>query len=224
MNGEVILQATFFLGGLAVLILAWRMRRLNRKPRLPGVSWWATGYAAIGLAAIGVGADFYYGDWIKGFATHLLLTGGVAVVWMGTHLFLEGRPGRLAVSVSCALLAGEALGVFWFYYIDPAYQVRLTLTCVVLLILSANLSMTLFLSSMDNRAVTAAGVCYSLFALFNGLRTIAILIHPERLAYYLSGTLAVVVTALMPLSLVAAQVAALYMLRDAARQRTRKAD
>jgi hypothetical protein len=218
----VILQAVFFLGGLAVLFLAWRMRRINRAYRLPGVSWWAAGYAAIGLAAIGSGADFYYGDWIKGFLTHLLLTGGVVLVWMGTRLFFEGRVGSSTVTVSALLMAGEGLGIFWFYFVVPSYQARLTITCVVLLILSMSLSMSLFLSRMDDRAVIAAGACYSLFALLNGLRTLAILIHPEPFAHYLSGPLAVAATALMFPVLLAAQAATLVMIRDTIRGRTRE--
>ncbi|WP_207264418.1 hypothetical protein [Desulfovibrio sp. Huiquan2017] len=219
MKGEVILHMAFFLGGLAVLCLAWRMRRKNRNLGLAGVSWWVTGYSAMGLAAIGTGVDFYYGDWIKGFVTHLLLTGGMAVIWVGTHLFLEGRIRRTAAVVSILLLAGEAIGVFWFYFVEPAYQVRLTITCVVLLILSANLSMALFLSNMESRAVTIAGVCYFLFALLNGSRTLAILISPDRFAYYLSGPLAVAVTALMFPVLAAAEMAALCMIRNMARGR-----
>ncbi|MEZ7195818.1 hypothetical protein [Pseudodesulfovibrio karagichevae] len=218
----VILQLVFFLGGLAVLALAWRMRHVNRTPRLPGVSWWATGYAAIGLAAIGSGADFYYGDWIKGFVSHLLLTGGVALVWMGTRLFFEGRLGGQAVTVSAILMAGEALGILWYYFADPSYQARLTITCVVLLILSMSLSMSLFLSRLDDRAVIAAGVCYSLFALLNGLRTLSILINPVPFTHYLSGPMAVAATALMLPVLLAAQAATLIMIRDAIRGKKRR--
>ncbi|OIQ51208.1 hypothetical protein BerOc1_03153 [Pseudodesulfovibrio hydrargyri] len=222
MNGLIVLQAVFFLGGLAVLALAWRMRRVNRVPRLTGVSWWAAGYAAIGLAAIGAGADFYYGDWIKGFVTHLLLTGGVALVWAGTRLFFEGRVGNSTMAASAVLLACEAVGIFWYYFISPSYQARLTITCVVLLILSMSLSMSLFLSSMDDRAVIAAGVCYSLFAVLNGLRTLSILISPEPFAHYRSGPLAVAATALMLPVLLAAQAASLVMIRDTIRGRKRK--
>lgn len=218
MKGEIILQAVFFLGGLAVVAQAWRMARLNRTMRMPGVSWWAAGYAAIGLAAFGTGADFYVGDWFKGFASHLLLTGGVALVWLGTQLFLDGRVTRPAMVAAIVLLAAEALGVYWFHFVEPAYQARLTITCVVLLILSANLSMYLFFSAVEDRAVAAAGVCYSLFALLNGLRTISILISPARYAYYMSGPLAVAVTVLMVPVLLAAQWASLRMLRNAARR------
>ena len=218
MKGLIVLQAVFFLGGLAVLILAWHMRRINRAPRLPGVAWWVAGYAAIGLAAIGTGADFYYGDWIKGFVCHLLLTGGVVLVWVGTRLFFEGRAGNSAVTVSAILLTCQAIGVFWFYFIEPSYQARLTITCVVLLIVSMSLSMCLFLSSMEDRAVIAAGVCWSLFALLNGLRTLSILINPVSFAHYLSGPLAVAATALMLPVLMAAQAAALVMIRDAIRR------
>jgi hypothetical protein len=221
-NGLIILQAVFFLGGFAVLTLAWRMRRVNCVPRIPGVSWWAAGYAAIGLAAIGTGADIYYGDWIKGFVSHLLLTGGVVLVWVGTRLFFEGRVGGSTVTVSAILMAGEAVGVFWYYFVAPSYQARLTITCVVLLILSMSLSMSLFLSRMDDRAVIAAGVCYSLFALLNGLRTISILISPAPFAHYLSGPLAVAATALMVPVLLAAQVATLVMIRDTVRGRKRR--
>jgi hypothetical protein len=221
-NGLLILQTVFFLGGLAVLALAWRMRRINRVPRLPGVSWWAAGYAAIGLAAIGTGADFYYGDWIKGFVTHLLLTGGVVLVWMGTKLFFEGRVDNSTGTVSVVLLAGQTVGVFWYYFIVPSYQARLTITCVVLLVLSMSLSMSLFLSRMDDRAVIAAGVSYSLFALLNGLRTISILISPAPFAHYLSGPLAVAATALMLPVLLAAQAATLCMIRDTIRAGKRK--
>ncbi|WP_338670010.1 hypothetical protein [Pseudodesulfovibrio methanolicus] len=217
MKSVVILQIVFFLGGLAVLFLAWRMQRINRACWLPGVSWWAAGYAAIGLAAIGSGADFYYGDWIKGFLTHLLLTGGVVLVWMGTRLFFEGRVGSSTMTISTLLMAGEGLGIFWYYFVVPSYQARLTITCVVLLILSMSLSMNLFLSRMDDRAVIAAGACYSLFALLNGLRTLAILIHPEPFAHYLSGPLAVAATALMFPVLLAAQAATLVMIRDTIR-------
>ncbi|MGE4423353.1 MAG: hypothetical protein AB7D39_13750 [Pseudodesulfovibrio sp.] len=222
MKNLVILQMVFFLGGLAVLALAWRMRRVNRTPRLPGVSWWAAGYAAIGLAAIGTGADLYYGDWIKGVVSHLLLTGGVVLVWMGTRLFFEGRLGGPAVTVSAVLMTCEVLGIFWFYFVAPSYQARLTITCVVLLILSMSLSMSLFLSRMDDRAVIAAGVCYSLFALLNGLRTISILISPVPFAHYLSGPLAVAATALMLPVLLAAQAATLVMIRDTIREKKRK--
>lgn len=217
MNGVIVLQTAFFSGGLVVLVLAWRMHRMNREPGLPGVSWWTAGYAAVGLAAIGTGVDFYLGDWIKGFVSHLLLTGGVALVWAGTRIFFEGRVGGATVTVSAVLLAGEALGVFWYYFITPSYQARLTITCVVLLILSMSLSMSLFLSRMDDRAVTAAGLCYSLFALLNGLRTISILISPVPFVHYLSGPLAVAAAALMLPVLVAAQAATLRMLRHTIR-------
>ncbi|WP_319582203.1 hypothetical protein [uncultured Pseudodesulfovibrio sp.] len=216
MNGLIILQAVFFLGGLAVLILAWLMRSINRERRIPGVSWWVPGYAAMGLASIGTGADFYYGDWIKGFVTHLLLTGGIVLVWVGTRIFFEGRVDGTTVTVSTVLLTGQAVGVFWFYFITPTYQARLTITCVVLLILSMSLSMSLFLSRADDRAVIAAGISYSLFALLNGLRTISILISPVAFAHYLSGPLAVAATVLMLPTLLAAQIATLVLVRSIA--------
>jgi len=217
MNGLIILQAVFFLGGSAVLALAWRMHRVNLVPRISGVSWWAAGYAAMGLAAIGSGADLYYGDWIKGVAAHLLLTGGVVLVWVGTRLFFEDRVDASTVTVSALLMAAETLGIFWYYFVVPSYQARLTITCVVLLILSMSLSRSLFQSRMDDRAVIAAGVCYALFALLNGLRTLSILISPVPFAHYLSGPMAVAVTALMLPVLLAAQAATLVMIRGTIR-------
>lgn len=222
MNGLIILQTVFFLGGLAVVALAWRMRRVNRVPRISGVSWWAVGYAAIGMAAIGSGADFYFGDWIKGVLSHMLLTGGVAFIWVGTRLFFEGRVDVSTLTISVVLLGAQGGGVFWFYFVTPSYQARLTITCVALLILSMSLSMNLFLSRMDDRAVIAAGVCHSLFALLNGLRTISILISPVPFAHYLSGPLAVGATALMLPALLAAQAATLVMIRDAIQGKKRK--
>ena len=208
-----LLQIVFFLGGAIVLWLALRMRRLNRIQPLPGVSWWVAGYLCVGLASIGSGADLYLGDWIKGVVTHMLLTGGVALVWIGSRLFLDGRAGPLLVSAVGMLLAFEAAGIIWFYFVESVYQVRLTITCVVLLILSMGQSMNLFLARFDDRAIIAAGACYCLFALLNGLRTVTILLNPVP-TYYLSGPLAATATMLMLPALISAEIANLRMIRD----------
>lgn len=212
------LQLVFFLAGGAVVWLSALMWRADRKGGLPGVPLWIAGFLVLGLASVASGVSVWIGGWARGFASHLLLTGGMGLVWWGTRQFLHGRVGALVILFVGALLACETAGVYWFYFVEESYQERLTITCVVLLFLSMSLAMNLFYAQLNERAVAAAGLCYCLFALLNGLRTISILINPDNLRYFLSGTMSTAVTVLMVVALVAAQAAHLRMIRDAQRE------
>ena len=96
-----------------------------------------------------------------------------------------------------------------------SYQELLTITSVILHLLSMGMAINLFCAQLGERAVAAAGLCYCLFALLNGLRTISILINPDTLRYFLSGSVPSAVIVLMVVSLIAAQIAHLRMIHDA---------
>ncbi|AMK12288.1 hypothetical protein [Pseudodesulfovibrio indicus] len=209
------LQFVFILAGGAVAWMALLMWRADSREPLPGVTLWIVGFTAVGAASAASGVAYWVGDWARGFASHLLLTGGMGLVWLGIRLFLHGRVGLLVFLFVGGLLIGECVGIYWFFFVRESYQERLTITCVTLLLLSMSMAMNLFYAQLGERAVTAAGLCYCLFALLNGLRTITILINPDNLRYFLSGGVSSVVTVLMVVSLIAAQAAHLRMIHDA---------
>ncbi|RWU07016.1 hypothetical protein DWB63_00470 [Pseudodesulfovibrio sp. S3] len=211
------LQVTFYLTFLCTGSMVWRMWLLYREYRLPGVLWLVIGYSAISLTALAAAVSGLVGEWTKTFLAHLFFMGGFGAIWLGTRLFLGELVGRRHYLFVAAVLGLSGFGIFWFWLIDPVYQIRIAIGCIVLLAFSLVLSQKLFSVRFEQRAVTIAGSFYSLFAFINGVRTIDILLNPAPDEEFISGSVATALTSVMIISLFAAQAATIFMIREEAR-------
>ncbi|WP_319542750.1 hypothetical protein [uncultured Pseudodesulfovibrio sp.] len=156
----------------------------------------------------------YVGEWSRAVLAHVLLVGGFGAIWIGTQLFFGKRIVHWYLVIFGLSLV--ALGVFfyWYWIVNPAYQFRLAMGCVLLLLLSLGISQTFFAYRVGQGAVTAAGVFYSIFGFINGLRTVHIILFPDSHAYFLSGVIAKTLTSLMIPVLIAAMISQLAILRQ----------
>lgn len=209
----VYLQIVFALTSVCIAGIAWVMWRIYKRHRLPGVNWWAYGSGAIALTTLLSAISEYVGEWARAVIAHVLLVGGFGAIWMGTQLFFGRKLGRWCfIAFDCFLII-LCIVFFWYWLINPAYQLRLAMGCVLLLLISLAISQTFFAFRVGQRAVTAAGIYYSAFAFINGLRTVHILLFPEPDAYFLSGMSAKILMSLMIPILLAAMTAQLFILR-----------
>jgi len=209
----VYLQGVFVLTFVCIASIAWLMWRTYQRHRKPGVDWWAYGSGAIALTTMLAAISEYVGEWARAVLAHVLLVGGFGAIWMGTQLFF-GRQLKTwhYVAFSCLMFALGGV-FFWYWVIDPAYQVRLAIGCVLLLLISLAISQTFFAFRVGQGAVTAAGVFYSFFAFINGLRTVHIILSPDSNAFFLSGMAANILMSLMIPVLVAAMTSQFFILR-----------
>lgn len=207
------LQIVFVLTSVCIAGIAWVMWRTYKRHRLPGVNWWAYGGGAIALATFLSAISEYVGEWARAVVAHVLLVGGFGAIWIGTQLFFGRKLERWCFFIFSFFLMTLCVVFFWYWLINPAYQLRLAMGCVLLLLISLAISQTFFSFRVGQRAVTAAGIYYNIFALVNGLRTIHILLFPDPGAYFLSGMSAKILMSLMIPLLLAAMTAQLFILR-----------
>jgi len=210
----MVLQGVFLLTFLVTGLIAVRLWWLHAVHRLPGIGWWALGCTGIGLASLLTGASPYVGDWARTMAAHISSIGGFCALWIGTRRFLGGSRNRFTIPLFTAFLVSLALAFYWFWLVDPRYQIRLTIDCLFLILFSFAMSQDLFSLSTRSWAGTAAGVLYMIFALINGFRTINIILFPVPGSIFLSNAASRNMTVAMAPVLLAALALFEFLVRD----------
>ena len=154
------------------------------------------------------------GEWARTLAAHVCLVGGFCALWIGTRLFLGGRPNRFIIPLFMAFLFFLSFVFSWFWLVDPRYQMRLTIDCILLVLFSFAISQVFFAANIRSGVVTLAGVLYMTFALINCFRTINIILFPVPEPFFLSNMVSRSLTVAMIPVLLAALVTLELMVRD----------
>ena len=208
-----VLQIVFLLTFLALGVITVRLWLLRRAYPFPGGDWWVSGGAGLALTPLLAACSPYLGEWMRTIAAHLSFIGGFCAIWIGTRRFLGCGESRLALPAVLAFLAALGGVFYWFWVVDPQFQIRLTVNCVVLVLLSLGISQALFADRTRAGMVTASGVLFMIFALINCFRTINIILFPVPGSLFLSDG----VTRSLTLAMIPVLVAALVTLEYLAR-------
>lgn len=190
-------QVIFLLTFVGMIIVTYRLWRLYRDQPMRGMGWWLCGCLGMTLTALMVLVTPYVGVWTLSVVAHIVSIGGFCAIWIGARLFFGiGSNGSWRLFFF-AFLSCLGLVFYWFGYVDPQYQVRLTINCVFLLLFSMAISQVLFSARVRLGPVTVGGVLFMVFALINGFRTINIILFPATGSVYRSDGFSRMLTVLM---------------------------
>lgn len=218
------LEVIFFLTFLAVGCVAVWLWCLQQGHALPGVDWWVWGCGFVALAPLVSLVSLYIGEWARTVVAHVCLVGGFTAVWIGVRFFFGGKNGRIYVSVYAIIVLLLIVIFSWFGLVRPMYEVRLTLSCVFLVVISLSISQRLFYSTLHLRVVLVPGIFYILFAIINALRTIDIILSPAPGSFYLPSYATKALTAATSPVLVAALATLIFLAQSEIRQQTEKSE
>ena len=210
----MVLQGAFFLTFLVTGLITVRLWRLYSVYRFPGGCWWVSGCAGIALAAILAASSPFVGEWARTLAAHVCLIGGFCALWIGTRLFLGGSDNLFVLPLFIIFLLSLTFAFYWFWLVDPRYQIRLTINCLFLVLFSSIISQALFAANIRSGVGTVAGSLYLVFALINGFRTINIILFPVPESLFLSNATSMRITVAMISVLLAALFSFEFLVRE----------
>ena len=182
------------------------------------MGWWICGCLGVALTPLMVLIGPYSGEWALTVVAHVSSIGGFCALWIGMRVFFGLGENRAITSFFIAFLACLSFAFYWFWYVDPLYQVRLTINCVFLLLFSLAITQALFTARIRLKAVTAGGVLFMVFALINGFRTIRIILFPAGGTAYMSDGLSRLLTMAMLSVLLAALCTLEFLARNSVSQ------